>query len=258
MYTRHLKNQPQYWALSYCWGGNADNADKIDIEVNGRVGFHVTQSLKDALQRVRDEHVNRILWVDAVCIRQDNKAEKNAQTWIVQELISSTHETYVYFGHYETHWNVFTAEFAHPRLNDLLTLQKQFAQKTEQMTLFQLMRSTSKLKATVDSDKVYALLGLSSDRDVQRILPDYGKERTLLFKEVTVHFLSTQRTLDVLFDSWVRTGLSGGSLPTWIPDFCWPDLPWELKESTNHSGRDTGIGVNHVRTVGWNLLRDSV
>lgn len=124
------------------------------------------------------------------------------QTWIVQELISAR-EAYVYFGHYEIRWDVFNTKFTHPRLSDLLQLQTQYRQKrreTGEMSLFELMRSTSRLKATVDSDKIYALLGLSSNLDVQEIKPDYGKQRNVLFREVTIHFLATKFTLDVLFD----------------------------------------------------------
>jgi hypothetical protein len=62
----------EYEALSYTWGG----ADKPQcIEVNGRK-MPVTESLYQALYHLRGEQMDRILWIDAICIDQDNTKER--------------------------------------------------------------------------------------------------------------------------------------------------------------------------------------
>lgn len=91
MYTRRLEDRPEYWALSYCWGSDV-------IEVNGERGFGVTQSLESALRRVRDERVNRILWIDAVCIRQANYAEKNAQVRLMRLIYENARRVCIWLG----------------------------------------------------------------------------------------------------------------------------------------------------------------
>jgi hypothetical protein len=61
-----------YDALSYTWGGT----DKTStVTVNGKT-FNVTENLLSALQHLRSENIDRVLWVDAICIDQDNKREQ--------------------------------------------------------------------------------------------------------------------------------------------------------------------------------------
>ena len=70
-----LGEDPQYEALSYCWG---DTFDKTEIQVNGCT-VEVTRNLKDALQCLRRASGCRRLWVDALCINQSDDAEKSIQ-----------------------------------------------------------------------------------------------------------------------------------------------------------------------------------
>ncbi|KAK1751181.1 heterokaryon incompatibility protein-domain-containing protein [Echria macrotheca] len=65
-----------YEALSYVWG-TTERGLKY-IEVNGRQ-FQITNNLHEALQRLRLEDEDRIIWVDAVCIDQDNEKERGHQ-----------------------------------------------------------------------------------------------------------------------------------------------------------------------------------
>lgn len=67
-----------YDALSYCWGGNRTSRS---ISCNG-VDFPITTNLFEALKILRFTKENqRHLWVDAICIDQDNDNEKAVQVW---------------------------------------------------------------------------------------------------------------------------------------------------------------------------------
>lgn len=60
-----LNQAKPYQALSYVWGGDAQQSDCY-IYVDGRP-FHVTQSLKDFLLAHRTNTQCPVLWIDAVC-----------------------------------------------------------------------------------------------------------------------------------------------------------------------------------------------
>lgn len=77
---------PLFNALSYTWG-NPD--EKTNIVVNETV-LSVTTNLESALRHLRDYHINTTcgfpLWVDAICINQDDTEERSAQVDIMGEI----------------------------------------------------------------------------------------------------------------------------------------------------------------------------
>lgn len=65
----------EYEALSYTWG----SAHKqYDIEISGNT-LPITENLHLALQHLRHPEEDRILWIDAICIDQDNVGERGHQ-----------------------------------------------------------------------------------------------------------------------------------------------------------------------------------
>lgn len=76
LFTHSLQDRGKgthlYEALSYVWG---DPKGSQPIRVNGKE-FHVTANLHAALMRLRDHSLQRILWVDAICINQGSDEEK--------------------------------------------------------------------------------------------------------------------------------------------------------------------------------------
>ena len=83
-----------YEALSYVWG---DPKKTLSIRVNGKE-FHVTVNLHAALMRLRDCYLQRILWVDAICIDQGNKEEKAKQVQLMAKIYSKAHRVIVWLG----------------------------------------------------------------------------------------------------------------------------------------------------------------
>ncbi|KAI1124977.1 hypothetical protein F5Y10DRAFT_284608 [Nemania abortiva] len=77
-----------YVALSYCWG---DHDIREDIYVNGRT-FSVTRNLFLALKRLRNSYEVRKkhlrVWVDAICINQNDLAERAIEVKRMQLVFS--------------------------------------------------------------------------------------------------------------------------------------------------------------------------
>ena len=64
-----------YEALSYVWG-SPDKPRRVSTDQGC---LNVTENLHAALLRLRDRSLQRIIWVDAICINQDDKEEQSHQ-----------------------------------------------------------------------------------------------------------------------------------------------------------------------------------
>ncbi|PVH77578.1 HET-domain-containing protein, partial [Cadophora sp. DSE1049] len=89
-----LDEPPPYEALSYAWG-NPNERHSIRCD-NGK--FDVTVNLFAALKRLRDISVERLLWIDAICINQKDEIEKGAQVQQMAEIYSSATRVLIWFG----------------------------------------------------------------------------------------------------------------------------------------------------------------
>ncbi|KUJ21505.1 HET-domain-containing protein [Mollisia scopiformis] len=85
---------PDYLALSYTWG---DPNKVVPIQVNGSTR-NVTLNLRTALEHIRREHEEVVIWVDAICIDQTNFEEKSDQVQIMTEIYASAQCTIVWLG----------------------------------------------------------------------------------------------------------------------------------------------------------------
>lgn len=88
----------QYEALSYAWGESTSNRS---ITLCGQPNFKVTDNLYAALVRLRHAQTNRILWVDGLCIDQDNNAERNWQVALMAQTLKAADTVVVWLGDYE-------------------------------------------------------------------------------------------------------------------------------------------------------------
>ena len=86
--------RPRYRALSYAWG---DTTKVKPITVNGK-RMNVTENLWNALFHIRDQHYTQTLWVDAICINQENNEEKSIQVPLMSFIYSRAQEVIVWLG----------------------------------------------------------------------------------------------------------------------------------------------------------------
>lgn len=68
MLEEALVDESNYEALSYVWG---DTSDLKAISLHDCI-HHVTTNLETALRHLRSEEADRVLWVDALCINQQD------------------------------------------------------------------------------------------------------------------------------------------------------------------------------------------
>lgn len=83
-----------YDALSYVWGDSA-NPKSISI---GKHTLSVTMNLHKALSRLRHHAIERILWVDAICINQEDTSEKEQQIQIMAKIYALASLVVVWLG----------------------------------------------------------------------------------------------------------------------------------------------------------------
>jgi hypothetical protein len=83
-----------YEALSYVWG-SPDK--KLPIFI-GKERFDVTVNLHAALSRLRNHAMERILWVDAIAIDQDNLEEKEHQIQFMARIYNQANRVIVWLG----------------------------------------------------------------------------------------------------------------------------------------------------------------
>ena len=84
----------QYEALSYTWGSpNHDHRIECDKSY-----LQVTTTLQDALLTLRHPDKARILWIDQLCINQEDTEERNSQVKIMHLIYKYATRTIVFLG----------------------------------------------------------------------------------------------------------------------------------------------------------------
>lgn len=83
-----------YTALSYVWG---DSSLVEPIRCNGRT-IHTTRSLYIALQYLRQSDTAVNIWVDQICINQDDLEEKTRQVILMGKIYQRAWNTHVWLG----------------------------------------------------------------------------------------------------------------------------------------------------------------
>lgn len=81
-------------ALSYAWG-SGDISESILID---NCEYGVGANLHAALLHLRDSFVDRIVWVDAICINQTNKVEKSRQVQSMAKIYAKASRVIVWLG----------------------------------------------------------------------------------------------------------------------------------------------------------------
>lgn len=85
---------PSYETISYVWG---DPTIQHPIKLNG-CQFNVTENLFLALRRLRRSSESRTLWVDAICIYQDDDDEKAYQVGMMGDIYKGCSKCTIWLG----------------------------------------------------------------------------------------------------------------------------------------------------------------
>ncbi|KAH7075067.1 heterokaryon incompatibility protein-domain-containing protein [Paraphoma chrysanthemicola] len=93
----------EYEALSYTWG---NGKELYEIEANGR-RLEVTGNLFQALQHLRYQHEDRVIWIDALCIDQSNLEERGHQVRQMSSIYAGAENVIVWLGSATSDTDVF-------------------------------------------------------------------------------------------------------------------------------------------------------
>jgi hypothetical protein len=90
---------PSLNALSYTWGSQVASQS---VAVN-ELDFHVTTNLEAALRRLQLTDATIPVWVDSVCINQDDRVEKEHQVALMREIYSMAQKVCIRLGNAYQH-----------------------------------------------------------------------------------------------------------------------------------------------------------
>ncbi|KAL7789842.1 hypothetical protein V8C37DRAFT_411156 [Trichoderma ceciliae] len=197
---RHL-----YDALSYVWG----SSEKTQYISMGNHNLPIIVNLHAALLHLRDKYFEQIMWVDAIYINQENQQERGQQVQIMaiiytiasrvlQEIATARH-VIITCGSMEIDGNIFCLGInalklsygADPDLQSLIHTTTYLIRRTvflpkgaisqagrislDMHPLAELIKMYHTREASDCRDKVYALLGMSSDtQSSSGLSPDYN------------------------------------------------------------------------------------
>ena len=88
-----LDDRPRYEALSYVWGPPDDG---YEILLNGHP-FTVRKNLDHALRKLRYAKRPRIMWIDTLCINQEDKDERASQVLLMRKVYRSVTRVLIWF-----------------------------------------------------------------------------------------------------------------------------------------------------------------
>ncbi|PMD18102.1 HET-domain-containing protein [Hyaloscypha hepaticicola] len=88
-----MAEAPQYEALSYVWG----SSERTHTITCNYMPLKVTASL-DTVLRVRKPSGSRIIWIDQICIDQDNIPERSEQVQAMRDIYSRAHQVLMWLG----------------------------------------------------------------------------------------------------------------------------------------------------------------
>lgn len=90
----NLDEQPVFSALSYVWGTDTH----LRTIVCASSVVKVTENCHSALQSLRKKLEKFTIWIDALCINQDDQAEKVQQIMLMERIYSGAKIVYIWLG----------------------------------------------------------------------------------------------------------------------------------------------------------------
>ena len=85
---------PKYIALSYCWG---NVTHKTWVNCN-RQRLAVTKDLLNAIRRLRRKSETVMLWIDQICINQEDLEERSSQVQLMRKIYKNAANVLIWLG----------------------------------------------------------------------------------------------------------------------------------------------------------------
>ncbi|KAF1933816.1 HET-domain-containing protein [Didymella exigua CBS 183.55] len=96
--TVNLADRPSYEAVSYTWANSRGHVSLTSEIRCGGSTIAITENCEAALRRLRLRGRNRRLWIDAICIHQNDTEEKSHQVKLMSTIYSNAAQVLAYLG----------------------------------------------------------------------------------------------------------------------------------------------------------------
>ena len=147
---------PAYETISYVWG---NPNTKEFIEIDG-TEYSFPASSAAAIRRMRLPNRSRILWIDAICINQNDLDERAKQVAMMGDVYRNSKGNLIYLGR----GNNATTSFA---LMDIKTILQEMNEETQGLTV---VKNTVFDPLAEDSERKYAETGLRFPLNDKRLV----------------------------------------------------------------------------------------
>lgn len=91
-------SQEDYDAVSYTWADQTGDATRRFRAIIGSGYVSITRSCQEVLQRIRRRFYTKLVWIDSLCVDQDNLQERGHQVQLMPHIYTRAKKTYVYVG----------------------------------------------------------------------------------------------------------------------------------------------------------------
>lgn len=91
-------SQEDYDAVSYTWADQTGDATRRFRAFIGSGYVSITRSCQEVLQRIRSRFYTKCVWIDSLCVDQDNLQERGHQVQLMPRIYTRAKKTYVYVG----------------------------------------------------------------------------------------------------------------------------------------------------------------
>ena len=88
----------EFHAVSWCWGKGAANRSLRLRSEDKMFSFPISENLESALRGLRYEDQDRLLWIDAICIDQDDITERNEQVPKMDQIYGQAVQVCIWLG----------------------------------------------------------------------------------------------------------------------------------------------------------------
>jgi hypothetical protein len=87
-------------SLSYVWGPKSSPSHTITCSLDSTYEFklEITKICYDALCQIRNRFGAVTIWVDSICINQEDEKEKVSQIPLMQDIYSQAESAYIWLG----------------------------------------------------------------------------------------------------------------------------------------------------------------
>jgi hypothetical protein len=123
----------EYEALSWCWGRNISDYGISVTKGAENYKMRVRKDLVLALKYLRHQRKPRILWIDAICIDQENSVERNQQVQMMSRIYTRAENVCIWLGEQddqsEVAFKFIKEEITHLKDFDSISSDKDYSNK---------------------------------------------------------------------------------------------------------------------------------